>query len=177
MIHKATHYTRKEGGDWIPIISDPNAQIEVSSKDDLYTNPMNVPRINYVWCLETWKEKDIAAIKFDTGYVYDFIIAKMGHALNPWRTPIQVNKTAADLAKSPVEKNSQSALSIQEGGSHYKDFTIQPIEYITKNSIPYPEGNVIKYVSRHSKKNGIEDIKKAIHYLQLIAELQYGVKL
>lgn len=71
----------------------------------------------------------------------------------------------------------ESALSIQEGGSHYKSMAIQPVEFITKNSIPYLEGNVIKYVSRHQSKNGIEDIKKAIHYLQLIAELQYGVKL
>lgn len=70
-----------------------------------------------------------------------------------------------------------SALEIQEGGSHYKSMAIQPVEFITKNSIPYLEGNVIKYVSRHSAKNGIEDIKKAIHYLQLIAELQYGTKL
>lgn len=70
-----------------------------------------------------------------------------------------------------------SALEIQEGGSHYKHFAIQPVEYITKNSIPYLEGNVIKYVSRHQSKNGIEDIKKAIHYLQLIAELQYCIPL
>jgi hypothetical protein len=67
-----------------------------------------------------------------------------------------------------------SALDTQQGGSHYKSLTIQPVEYITKNSIPYLEGNVIKYVTRHAAKNGIEDIKKAIHYLQLIAELQYG---
>ena len=70
-----------------------------------------------------------------------------------------------------------SALSAQEGGNHYKSMVIQPVEFITKNSIPYLEGNVIKYVSRHAAKNGIEDIKKAIHYLQLIAELQYGTKL
>lgn len=70
-----------------------------------------------------------------------------------------------------------SALDIQEGGSHYKEMVIQPVEYITKNSIPYLEGNVIKYVSRHRSKNGIEDIKKAIHYLQLIAELRYQTKL
>ena len=70
-----------------------------------------------------------------------------------------------------------SALDTQEGGQHYKTMPIQPVEYITKNSIPYLEGNVIKYVSRHQSKNGIEDIKKAIHYLQLIAELKYGVVL
>ena len=71
----------------------------------------------------------------------------------------------------------KSALTTQEGGDHYKSMVIQPVEYITKNKIPYLDGNVIKYVSRHQSKNGIEDIRKAIHYLQLIAELQYGVKL
>lgn len=70
-----------------------------------------------------------------------------------------------------------TALDLQEAGNHYKTLAIQPVEYITKNSIPYLEGNVIKYVTRHQSKAGIEDIKKAIHYLQLIAELRYGINL
>ncbi|QVJ12725.1 hypothetical protein [Pseudomonas phage PSA11] len=67
-----------------------------------------------------------------------------------------------------------SALNNQEGGSHYKTLKIQPIEYIHANNIGYLEGNVIKYVTRHESKNGVEDINKAIHYLQLIKELKYG---
>lgn len=63
----------------------------------------------------------------------------------------------------------KTALDKQEGGSHYQ-LPIQPIEYIVKNNIPYREGNVIKYVTRHRAKNGAEDIKKAIHYLQMILE-------
>lgn len=66
------------------------------------------------------------------------------------------------------------ALKIQEGGTHYKGMVIQPVEYIHSNNIGYLDGNVIKYVSRHKSKNGAEDIKKAIHYLQLILELEYG---
>ena len=65
------------------------------------------------------------------------------------------------------------ALDKQEGGGHYKGLAIQPVEYITANDISYLEGNVIKYVTRHKNKNGIEDIKKAIHYLELIIQLQY----
>lgn len=65
------------------------------------------------------------------------------------------------------------ASSKQEGGSHYKEMTIQPIEYIQANSLDYLEGNVIKYISRHRSKNGQEDIKKAMHYCQLILEYQY----
>lgn len=67
-----------------------------------------------------------------------------------------------------------SALNKQEGGSHYKDMTIQPVEFITKNNIPFLEGNVIKYVCRHASKNGKQDIEKAIHYLELIKELHYA---
>ena len=62
----------------------------------------------------------------------------------------------------------------QVGGNHYKK-TIQPIEYIEKNKLGYCEGNVVKYVSRHQEKNGAEDIKKAIQYLEFILKYQYGV--
>ena len=66
-----------------------------------------------------------------------------------------------------------SALEKQEGGSHYKG-AIQPIEYIYGNNLGYIEGNVLKYITRHKDKNGAEDIKKAIHYLELLLELTYG---
>lgn len=65
------------------------------------------------------------------------------------------------------------ALDRQEGGGHYKSLTIQPVEYIQKNNIPYLEGNVIKYITRHKSKNGLEDLKKAKHYIDLIIELEY----
>lgn len=67
-----------------------------------------------------------------------------------------------------------SALKEQAGGNHYKDLAIQPVEYIFHNRLPYLEGNVVKYVTRHNSKNGAEDIRKAIHYCQLILELEYG---
>ena len=64
----------------------------------------------------------------------------------------------------------------QIGGDHYQNFKIMPIEYITKNNLDFCEGNIVKYISRHKLKNGAEDIKKVIHYAQLILELQYGEK-
>jgi hypothetical protein len=67
-----------------------------------------------------------------------------------------------------------NALSKQEGGSHYKDMLIQPVEFIVKNNLAFLEANVIKYVCRHRNKNGIEDLNKAIHYLELAKELYYG---
>lgn len=65
------------------------------------------------------------------------------------------------------------ALETQEGGNHYKDLVIQPVEYIYKNNIPYLDGNVIKYITRHRSKNGLEDLKKARHYIDLIIEMEY----
>lgn len=59
-------------------------------------------------------------------------------------------------------------LKRQEGGNHYKGMAIQPVEFIVANAIPYREANAIKYICRHSKKNGKQDILKAIHYLEMI---------
>lgn len=68
-----------------------------------------------------------------------------------------------------------SPLQKQEGGSHYKGLAIQPVEYIVANKMEYCEANVVKYISRHHLKNGAEDIKKAIHYCELILEQKYGI--
>ena len=57
---------------------------------------------------------------------------------------------------------------IQIGGSHYKDLEIQPIDYIMGNSLGYAEGNVVKYVSRWRDKGGIEDLRKAKHYIDFL---------
>jgi len=65
-----------------------------------------------------------------------------------------------------------TALGRQEGGDHYKDMPIQPVEFIHANSIPYLEGNVIKYVSRWRKKNGLADLEKAKHYIELLMDLE-----
>ena len=65
-----------------------------------------------------------------------------------------------------------SAFEKQEGGGHYKDLAIQPIEYIHRNGIGYAEGSVIKYVTRWRAKNGIEDLKKARHFLDLLIEME-----
>lgn len=62
---------------------------------------------------------------------------------------------------------------VQVGGSHYRDMSITPSEYIIANDIPWLEANAIKYLSRHRRKNGKEDIMKAIHYCHLILEHHY----
>lgn len=64
--------------------------------------------------------------------------------------------------------------SSQIGGSHYKDKAIQPWDYIISNGLGYLEGNIVKYVSRYKEKNGLEDLKKARHYLDKLIETQEG---
>ncbi len=66
-----------------------------------------------------------------------------------------------------------SALSHQEGGSHYKDMKIQPVDFIHDNGIPYLEGNVIKYIVRHRSKNGRQDLLKAMHYIEILIAKEY----
>lgn len=68
--------------------------------------------------------------------------------------------------------SSRNPLDIQVGGAHYKDMAIQPVQFIHANGIGYFEGNVIKYVARWRKKNGIADLEKAKHYIDLLIDLE-----
>ena len=69
-------------------------------------------------------------------------------------------------------EESTSAFSRQVQGTHYQNLAIQPIEYIHANKIPYIEGNVIKYVSRWRSKNGLQDLEKARHYIDMLIEFE-----
>ena len=63
-------------------------------------------------------------------------------------------------------------LDVQVDGSHYKNLAIQPIEYIHANGIGFAEGSVIKYVTRWRDKNGIKDLEKARHFIDLLIALE-----
>ena len=65
-----------------------------------------------------------------------------------------------------------SALDVQIGGVHYAAKAIQPVQYIHANDIGFFEGNVIKYVTRWKDKGGLEDLRKAKHYIELLLELE-----
>ena len=68
-----------------------------------------------------------------------------------------------------------SALDIQEGGNHYKKYPIQPIVFCHANKIPPLESSIIKYVVRHKDKNGLEDLKKARHTIDILIKLDYNI--
>lgn len=68
------------------------------------------------------------------------------------------------------------ATEIQVGGTHYKDFKISPAEFFHKNRLGPLEANAIKYLCRWRNKNGLEDLQKAKHYIDLIIEYEFGEK-
>jgi len=51
---------------------------------------------------------------------------------------------------------------------HYTNRGIQPIDYIVANGMDFLEGNIVKYVTRYRQKNGLEDLRKASAYLDLL---------
>ena len=86
-----------------------------------------------------------------------------------------------DVVYGPVEGealatsfvNDRAASDQQSGGGHYKNMPIEPAEFCQKNRIPWCEANAIKYLVRHRHKNGIEDLMKAQHYINLLIEWEY----
>lgn len=72
--------------------------------------------------------------------------------------------------------NEDSSLDIQEGGNHYKDLEIQPVEYCQRDNLKFCESNAIKYLTRHQSKGKELDLRKAMHYTQMALWFEYGVK-
>lgn len=59
----------------------------------------------------------------------------------------------------------------QHGGTHYQK-AIQPWDFVAANGIGFFEGNAIKYLARWRDKGGIEDLKKALHYIEKLIEIE-----
>ena len=61
----------------------------------------------------------------------------------------------------------------QVGGNHYKQYAIQPAEFALANKLDYAQANAIKYIVRHADKNGVQDLDKAVHYIELLKQYYY----
>ena len=62
------------------------------------------------------------------------------------------------------------SLEKQIAGDHYSRLRIQPLEYALENDLGVCEHAVIKYVSRWNFKGGVDDLRKARHYLDIMIE-------
>lgn len=56
----------------------------------------------------------------------------------------------------------------QVGGTHYQKTDIEPWEVIERGKLDFWEGNAVKYIMRHRYKNGLEDLRKAAHYIEYL---------
>lgn len=101
--------------------------------------------------------------------------ASYGPVIGDWRDTLESRPEPEDTPEQvdslkPRPDGGQAAMDVQVGGDHYKNLAIQPIEYIHANNIGFCEGSVIKYVTRWRNKNGISDLEKARHFLDLLIE-------
>jgi len=80
--------------------------------------------------------------------------------------------TRAIIQEQRKQLEALKANDVQVAGTHYKGKAIQPWDYIVGNNLGYLEGNIVKYVSRWKDKGGVDDLRKARHYLDKLIEIQ-----
>lgn len=95
-------------------------------------------------------------------------------------TDEQLERMAYNLGKprtrmQTAEPVATSALDVQVGGAHYKDMAIQPVEFITKNNLGFLEGSIVKRICRWRAKDGLKDLEKIKHEVDLLIQLN-GLK-
>ena len=154
-------------------VSDPEDALEARAHiaEWLVYNKINVQGITAVKMkhfTEFWDDRAIQVIKNQGVFVMEpssIDTAPMAPVFMP------------DYAEAEEPRTPKSALDVQEGGNHYKKYKIQPVEFAFANNMPFLDANAFKYVCRHADKNGIADLRKARHYLELMAEMYYGEKL
>lgn len=78
------------------------------------------------------------------------------------------------LVNGKEETQVYNPLVAQEGGGHYKNRGIQPIEYSHANNLSASQHSVVKYITRYYDKGGIEDLSKIVHFVLLEAYFRYG---
>ena len=130
----------------------------------LVENKINVSGISAVkhkFFTEFWDDRAIQVIKNKGIFVMD-----PGSISDAPAAPVFLPDSGSE---------SNNPLDVQEGGDHYKKYPIQPIVFCHANKIPSLESSIIKYVVRHKDKNGLEDLKKAKHILDILIKLDYNI--
>lgn len=87
----------------------------------------------------------------------------------------QKNKSAEQLIEEYTAKTTTiiNALNVQVGGDHYKKYKIQPAEFSHANKLDWFQGNIVKYITRFRDKDGLKDLEKVKHMVDLLIELEY----
>lgn len=101
-------------------------------------------------------------VKLETGECYGFAEDELELPASNINKPIE------------FEGGMYNPLTVQQSGDHYRSKGIQPIEYGIANNLSFPQVNIVKYITRHEDKNGIDDLAKSIHYHFFEALRAYG---
>ena len=72
------------------------------------------------------------------------------------------------MSSRPIKANER-----QVGGDHYAAKT-QHWDIVAEHQLDYFQGQITKYVMRWKKKNGVEDLRKARHFLDKYIEIVEG---
>ena len=127
-----------------------------------------------VICFPGKDDRNIKSIDYvmDTYDYYEtsleFSYTDLTAYLTGWSKDSQSRMATKDELKQLDLKASEK----QVAGSHYSKLKIQPMQYCLENNLNYGQSNTIKYITRYQDKNGIEDLKKAIHCIELLIEFE-----
>lgn len=136
---------------------------------------------DYIWngdlMCETRKVVGVGphSYKFASGGIAarDFIDRNFN--LDPRPLPVSEPVVAStELLSAATTPAAGSSLDVQVGGNHYKKLVIQPVLYALVNKLPFVEGSVVKYVTRWRDKEGVKDLKKAKHFLEMLIDFHEG---
>ena len=195
VIREAVRQAVKEGAEvhiFTSRVSDPSDADEAMKHIIHWLDKYDVPyhgitAVKHKFFTEFWDDRAIQVIKNKGIFVMysdgTHMSGLPGHdhmaiAAETWYDHKNRAKSVLHSMKNePAFTPVNSALDIQEGGDHYQKYKIQPIEFVVANNIPVLEANAQKYILRHADKNGMGDLRKARHYLELMAEMYYGEKL
>lgn len=90
-----------------------------------------------------------------------------------------LNKNSNAVKNQTIEFNNLSEIRDkktpyrkQVGGEHYIS-EVQPVQFIKANNLNFNQGNIVKYISRYQKKNGLKDLKKVVQYTLFEAFEEY----
>lgn len=106
-----------------------------------------------------------AKMKVSKSYVYT-VRSKMMRDERIKERIARAEERVAALPPPPADP-----LDEQIGGDHYKDMSIQPVQFIVANNLGFLEGCIIKRVCRWRTKGGAEDLEKAKHEIDLLLRL------
>lgn len=105
------------------------------------------------------------------GGEYTVVKQHSKYALELHNDRITYDPQSFELVQEPVA--TQKASDTQVAGNHYTKLAIQPMEYSMANKLDACQHTVVKYITRFRDKNGLQDLLKAKHTIDLLIEREY----